>query len=175
MYTVKDILPVEACNKLKKYINNIDDTQWQPTEEKFYKQNRRKITWDSDTIIEELHYSFEKITDNINKIFPNQQHHNFIGISLWEDTGGYNFNWHTDNELLSSALQIYLFDCPQNYGTTFNINNIEYALPFKHNTGYFIDQSVRPMLTHKTTSIVPDGIKRYSMYVSWSFTKKLIH
>lgn len=169
--TLSSVLPDETCNKLQKYI--VNDAQWQEMESDFYKKGRRKIPWHFDTVIEELHTAFESVTPAINKLFPKQQRHNFIGISLWEDTEGHDHDWHTDNELLSCALQLYLFDCPSELGTTFEVDNNQIALPFMHNTGYIIDHTVRPMLVHKTTGTVPAEIKRYSLYVSWSFTDKL--
>lgn len=172
LYTLENVLPESACKKLWDYIQTADN--WQLIEGKFYHNNRKKIVWDSDTIIEELHSGFEQATAKINQIFQSDQVHNYIGIALWEDSADYFIDWHTDNPLLSSAMQIYLFDtCPEQCGTTFKVDNIDVDLPFVHNTAYIVDHNIENKLLHKTTASTPAGIKRYSLYVSWSFTEKL--
>lgn len=169
--TLENILPNKLCEKLWQYIQTTD--QWHPIEDAFYQKNRRKIVWHADTVIEELHTAFSMVTQTINNMLPSQQQHNFIGISLWEDTDGYNIDWHTDNELLSGAIQIYLFDtCAKDYGTTFKVDSALVELPFMHNTGYLIDQHQNQII-HKTTQPTPNGVKRYSLYASWSFSQKL--
>jgi hypothetical protein len=169
--TLNNVLPQKACENLWNYIQNTN--QWQSIEDGFYQKNRRKIVWQSDTIIEELHCAFEQVTDAINEQSESVSQHNFIGISLWEDTDGYNIDWHTDNNLLSAAVQVYLFDtCPKQCGTTFQLENSLAELPFVHNTGYLIDQQTNP-LVHKTSHPTPAGVKRYSLYASWSFSEKL--
>jgi hypothetical protein len=170
--TLENVLPESACKKLWDYIQIADN--WQLIEDKFYQNNRKKIVWDSDTIIEELHCAFEQATEKINQIFQSDQKQNFIGIAVWKDSEEYSIGWHTDNPLLSSALQIYLFDtCPSECGTTFKINNVDIDLPFVHNTAYLADHNMDNKLLHKTTQPTPTGIKRYSLYASWSFTEKL--
>lgn len=173
LFVLTDVLPKLTSEKLKNYVLSVDQSKWQSFEEDYYQKHRQKITWDSDTIIEELHCAFENVTNEINSIFPKQQQHNFIGISLWKDTAGYESKWHTDNELLSCALQLYLFDAPEKFGTTFDLIDYQYKLPFVHNTAYLADQSVRPMLLHRASETVPKNLNRYSLYVSWSFSQKL--
>lgn len=171
LFTVENVLPDKLCKKLWNYIQTTD--QWQPIEDGFYQKNRRKIVWHADTVIEELHVAFAQATELVNSILKNDQPHNFIGISLWEDTDGYNIDWHTDNDLLSGAVQVYLFDtCTKEYGTTFKLKNSLVELPFVHNTGYLLDQHSNQMV-HKTSQPTPTGIKRYSLYASWSFSEKL--
>ena len=172
LYILENVLPESACEKLWDYIQITD--KWQSIEDGFYQQNRKKIVWDSDTIIEELHHAFEQVTAKINDTFKSEQIQNYIGIALWEDSENYSIDWHTDNPILSSAIQIYLFDtCPEECGTTFKIKDKDVALPFVHNTAYLADHIIENKLLHKTTKSTPLGIKRYSLYVSWSFEEKL--
>jgi len=172
LFTLENVLPESACEKLWHYVQTTN--KWNSIEDAFYQQNRKKITWESDTVIEELHCAFEQTTEKINQIFQPAQKQNFIGIAVWEDSEEYSIGWHTDNPLLSSALQIYLFDtCPSECGTTFKINNVDVDLPFVHNTAYLADQNLDNKLLHKTTHPTPAGIKRYSLHASWSFTEKL--
>ena len=172
LYTLENVLPESACKKLWKYVQTTD--KWEPLEREFYKLHREKIVWDSDTIIEELHLAFQQVTEKINHMLQSEQQHNYIGIALWKDSEEYSIGWHTDNPLLSSALQIYLFDtCPSKCGTTFKINNVDIDLPFVHNTAYLADHNLDNKLLHKSTKPTPLGVKRYSLFVSWSFTEKL--
>lgn len=172
LYTLENVLPESICKKLWEYIQTTN--QWQPIEDIHYQKSRKKITWHSDTVIEELHCAFEQVTNEVNKIFSDEQKQNFIGIALWEDSEEYSIGWHTDNPLLSSALQLYLFDtCPEDCGTTFKINNNDINLPFIHNTAYLANHNIENKLLHKTTKTTPLGVKRYSLYVSWSLEEKL--
>lgn len=173
--TIQKVLPENALLKLQKYIEN-SNVFWQTVDEGTYSQpnTRRKVTWDADTIVEELHVAFEKVTNSINKFFPSNQQQNFIGISLWKDTGGYKMDWHTDNPILSCAIQLYLFDtCPTQCGTTFIVDDNQVEIPFVSNSGYVAFHNVDEKLMHKASCIVPENVVRYSLYASWSLTKKL--
>lgn len=166
-------LPNTAISKLRSYIFESGNVNWQIPEVN-PKSPRKKITWDSDTIVEELHCAFENLTDTINDVFPKKMPHNFIGLSLWEDSEEYMMDWHIDNPLLSANLQIYLFEkCPENCGIEFAIDGDNVIIPYKHNTGYLLDQSLDNRYAHRISNSVPPGCKRYSLYVSWSHTQKL--
>lgn len=173
LFLLTKILPKSTSEKLKLYILNQSNSVWIDTADDFYTRNRQKIDWHSDTVIEELHCAFEQATDAVNQTFPKAQQHNFIGISLWKDSEGYSMPWHTDNPILSSAIQIYLFDCPDEYGTVFQIDHSKLTIPFEHNTGYLVDHSIEPKLLHRPAKTLPAGISRYSLYASWSFSEKL--
>lgn len=174
---IQEVLPESALLKLQKYVKS-EKVPWEFLDERLSNQDctRRKVTWDPDTIIEELHTAFDNVTDTINEIFPGNQQQNFIGISLWEDTAGYNMKWHTDNPMLSCAIQIYLFDtCPAHCGTTFIVNNKQVDLPFINNTGYAVNHNVNEKLIHKPSCTIPENTYRYSLYAGWSFSKKLLY
>lgn len=170
---LSDCLPRDVISKLHSYIFKSTNLDWQVSEINS-EVPRKKITWDSDTIIEELHCAFENITPTINKVFPKKMQHNFIGLSLWEDSEDYVMGWHVDNPILSANLQIYLFDkCPEYCGIKFSIDGNNVSIPYKHNTGYLLDQSLENRYCHRISNPVPPNCKRYSLYVSWSHTEKL--
>ena len=168
LYKMHNVLPDDTIKKLKEYIEN-ENAHWES-----YQPLRHKISWQADTVIEELHTAFENVTDKIQHIFESKQYQNFLGITVWKDFPEFEMNWHTDNSILSTALQLYLFDtCPPQCGTTFIIDNEHVDLPFLNNTGYILNQNLEQKIIHKPSCNVPDGINRYSLYASWSLSKKL--
>jgi hypothetical protein len=168
--TIGPVFGEEILTKLKTYVNTVGDTKWQTVEgQESY--NRRKIVWDSDSVVEELHIIGEQLTDFINETFPDAHRH-FIGIALWKDWAGYSLTLHADNPLIDISAQIYLYDAPKNCGTTFMVNGTRLDVPYQHNTGYFM---VDPTgMLHRTTTVTPPGVTRYSLYVIWSQQAKYV-
>lgn len=98
----------------------------------------------------------------------------YMGISLWEDTGGYHIPKHVDNDSFDAAAQIYLpaydenmdiadYNALPNTGTIFFDGIQEYQIPFVPNTGYFCTgtQTVR----HSSGETVKEGHVRRSLYL----------
>lgn len=163
LFALDSVLDDDILTKIKIYLDR-DSLEWHDVETQVGLP-RKKITWDSDTVIEELHEIFSSLTQSVNHIFPGKQKH-FWGISLWKDSAGYYLPWHIDNPELDVAMQIYLFD-QTDTGTVFKYDDSELLIESNHNTGYLVKNSPDPIY-HKTQRPVPAGIDRYSLYVIWS-------
>ena len=91
----------------------------------------------------------------------------FHGIVLWEDSEGYEIDWHTDNPLLMATIQIYVAGSTDNPGTEFKLlDGSTHTCDFKINTGSLIDQT-KHRLSHHSTGRVPDLARRYSLFAMW--------
>jgi hypothetical protein len=164
VYTINNGLTPQALDNLRTYIATA--SSWSIVDGQ-NDLNRRKITWDPDTIIEELHIAFENLTPLINGIFTGKEKH-FDGIQLWKDEAGYFIGYHTDNSNIAVSMQWYLFDnVPVDCGTTFVGDTEEVIVPYVANTGYLAADTSQ--ITHKTTNSTPPGIIRYSLYAVWTF------
>lgn len=162
-----NFLSAEAIYKLQQYINNVSESEWNavPLQETL---PRKSINWAPDTIIEELHIVADNLTELVNQTFgtSNKQ---LQAVQLWRDAEGYLIPPHKDNPVIDISIQIYLFDCPQECGTSFKINDNHVEVPFVHNTGYMIyKKSYEERCLHWSTAEVPDNVVRYSLYLTWS-------
>jgi hypothetical protein len=170
LYTITDFLTNTAVSKLKNYLPNTTEDQWSNVANQ-EQLNRRKLTWDSDTVIEELHEACNLLTLTICKIADTPL--NFLGLQVWKDWDGYKLGPHQDNPIIDASLQIYLFDNSSNLGTTFSNDNIKIEIPYVNNSGYLLTSSNIGNIKHYTTSTTPIGVTRYSLYLIWSRTTKL--
>lgn len=160
-----DVLPSTMIDKIQQYISDVPAERWAilPAQENL---PRRYISWDSDTVIEELHEVFLALTDEINRAHADIKK-NFWGIALWKDQENYHISTHTDNPDIDTALQIYLFGnngCP---GTEFYLGDEKIMSEFGSNRGYLVSHT-QHKLPHRTPHAVPQGAVRYSLYAIWS-------
>jgi hypothetical protein len=170
LYTLNNVFDVTLTNKLKNYIDQ-NQNNWLINH---CNLDRTSQHWAADTVIEELHEICNNLTDTIRlKFFDGPL--NFLGVNVWKDHQNFSMQYHSDNPIINIAFQIYMFNAPQECGTTFLINDVETAIPYFHNTGYLIITKSQPGLLHKPTSITPKGVVRYSVYAIWSITEKIIN
>lgn len=168
LYILQTVFTEHALEKLRTYIEN-PSVPWTPVE---MQENlpRSKITWDPDTVIEELHMVCQGLDTLVARFFSADL--NFHGLQIWQDTEGYQSIPHKDRDIIDLAMQVYLFDAPVECGTTFVFDGdgdseVHYEVPHLHNTGY-LNLNSRYSILHYTTTPVPVGIKRYSLYAYWS-------
>lgn len=170
LYLVNNVFDDKLINGLKDYLKQ-DQLPW--IENETAQDHRARISWDSDTVIEELH----GVCNNLTSILTDQlfeQPLNFIGVSIWKDQHPFSMGWHIDNPIINVALQVYLFDAPPQFGTSFLINDADIPVPYIHNSGYISVTKSHPGIKHRVTNPTPIGITRYSVYAIWSVTNKII-
>lgn len=165
LYQITDVLDTAILQKLNQYVCSVSDDKWQTVEGQ-ETLPRQKISWDFDTVIEELHEIFDSATDLINEMFPDVHKH-FWGISIWKDQAGYEIDWHTDNPDIDVAMQIYLYTLP-GVGTIFGSQSAPILISSEHNSGYLIRHDRIDKISHRSESVVPAGTTRYSLYAVWS-------
>lgn len=169
LYSVKEPFTSDALKKLHHYLHDGSDKPWEQETTSDYKimdVARRKISWQAESIVEEMHEVCSQLTDLVAQRC--QRAIQFHGITLWEDCADYAIDWHTDNPVLAATLQIYLFGDPQNPGTEFELlDGRRHVCDFVPNTGYFIDQT-KHRLQHRTTGKVPASTLRYSLFSMWT-------
>jgi hypothetical protein len=169
LYTVNNFLPESAVVKLKNYLPTSNESLWSPVAGQ-EKVNRLKLTWETDTIVEEIHEACNRLTPAVGKLASLPL--NFIGLQIWKDWDGYRITPHRDNSIIDVSLQIYLFDNDSKLGTTFSEGDCTIDIPYIHNSGYMlVANNNNP--THRTTQDTPIGVTRYSLYLVWSKTTKL--
>jgi hypothetical protein len=169
LYTVNNFLPESAVVKLKNYLPTSNESLWSPVTGQ-EKVNRLKLTWETDTIVEEIHEACNRLTPAVGKL--SNLPLNFIGLQIWKDWDGYRITSHRDNSIIDVGLQIYLFDNDSKLGTTFSEGDCTIDIPYIHNSGYMlVANNNNP--THRTTRDTPIGVTRYSLYLVWSKTTKL--
>jgi hypothetical protein len=170
LWRIENFFDIAVMSKLIEYFNNVDHSHWQEFNDEKYHQ-RKKITWQSDTVVEELHEICDSITEKIREISPTAQH--YWGINLWKDSENYFMDWHTDNTDIDMSLQIYLSgpeNCP---GTIFRNSENVVEFEFVPNNGYLTDQGIN-QIEHKFSGAVGPGYPRYSLHAVWSrFPKNL--
>ncbi len=124
--------------------------------------NRIKVCWESDTIVEVAHTILDNCTSKINTIFDiNTQ---FNGLDLWKDTTGYTIQEHTDNPAFNISMQVYLQNLPGLY-TSFRYQDKIIQTNPKPNHGYLSDNTVGVL--HWMDNSVPENFDRYSLHATW--------
>jgi len=165
LYLLNNVFPEELLKKLRKTIEQTDD--WAPLEHQEW-LNRSVLHWVPDSAVEELHMASDNLTDMVNNFFNINVE--FQCLQIWRDQHLYDLNTHQDNPVIDVALQVYLWDCPEGYGTTFYTDNKQNVvdIPFKHNTGYLLwKKSNEERIPHRTSQVFK-GDSRYSLYLTWS-------
>ena len=163
---INNFLHPKLISKLKKFILESDESMWNDVPG--LDLPRKSINWVFDSVVEEIHILSENLTNDINNLF-NTDNKKFLGVQIWKDTEGYDLKSHVDNPVIDISVQIYLFDCEEIYGTTFQLNNKEFILPWKSNTGYSLyKKHDKDRIPHWSTTKLPAGIERYSLYLIWS-------
>ncbi len=169
LYQITDVLDLAILQKLNQYVSSVSIDKWQTVEGQ-ETLPRQKITWDFDTVIEELHEIFDSATDLINETFTDPYKH-FWGVSLWKDEAGYEIGWHTDNPDIDVAMQIYLYTS-SGVGTIFGSEHTPILIPSEHNSGYLIQHDRTDKISHRSESVVSAGTTRYILYAVWSRISK---
>lgn len=169
LFGIENCLSTQVLQEIKDFVHQCPDSSWIAVQRQDYLA-RRAINWQPDTVIEELHIAIDHLTSVIKELFPGALH--FHGIQLWRDLEGYNLPNHYDNTIIDCALQIYLFNGNADQGTTFVHQDREYTVPFKSNSGYLVSNRSGKALLHRTTSPVPAGHERYSLFAYWSLLAK---
>jgi hypothetical protein len=170
LFTVKNFLTPAAATKLKNYLSTVKESVWTQVAGQ-EKLNRKKLAWESNSIIEELHSAFNDITPAISQI--NNTPLNFLGVQIWKDWEGYYIQPHQDNSIIDVGLQIYLFDNNAKLGTTFVNQDHTVEIPYIHNSGYLMFTKNIGATQHGTTNLTPPGVIRYSLYLIWGRTIKI--
>jgi hypothetical protein len=165
LFVISDALDATVLEKLWQYVSSVPDHFWQKVE-KQESRPRFRISWDPDTVIEELHEIFNAVTPKINRIFSGPPK-NFWGVSVWKDLPGYELGWHTDNADIDVAVQIYLY-VNAGLGTVFISEEEPLLISSNHNSGYMVLHTGDNKMPHRTQNIIPEGIIRYSLYAVWS-------
>lgn len=162
LFLLSDFLYPELLEKLLNFISTTH-TEWETV---IYQENtvRRSITWIPDSVVEEVHMVLESLTDSVNKIFNKQA--KFLGINIWKDIHPYSIELHEDNDMVGTAMQIYLSSGPENLNTIFNYNLKTINAIYRKNSGYIMDNSFK--IIHGMLTPVPENHIRYSLYATWT-------
>lgn len=170
LFTVNNVFDAGLVDKLREYLSQ-NQINWKKGESS---PGRKALAWEGDTVVEEMNNVCNNLTELISEKFFGEPI-NFLGCEIWKDQGRFAMTWHSDNPIINVALQIYMFDSPSSYGTSFLINDVQTPIPHIHNTGYLVVTKSQPGIVHKPTSKIPAKTKRYSVYAVWSLTKKIIN
>lgn len=149
---------------LEKLINYIkaEQSNWLPEQYQETK-NRSKLNWAADTVLEEVHTVCESLTDPLNQIYHRRSR--FLGITVWRDLEGYMIRPHTDQPLISMAIQIYLSESELDLSTKFLYKGKTIHPAYKKNSGYIQNNTG---LIHFMSTPVPANHTRYSLYAIWT-------
>jgi len=163
LFFLDSFIDPELLEKLLNFIST-EELIWLPETNQEY-QNRLKLNWVFDTVVEETHIVLENLTTELNLKF--NRNNKFLGLSVWKDQEGYTIGKHNrDNTIIDLAIQLYLTDGDTNLGTTFEYNHSKLQTKYQKNHGYLIDNSIG--VTHYMMTPVPKEHTRYSLYAIWS-------
>ena len=82
--------------------------------------------------------------------------------TIWRDTEKFHSWWHADDYTRKPTIQIYV-NGPEEYGTSFKINNETVTLPFIPNSGYLMDNQYQPV--HGMIGTLGENLVRQSIYL----------
>ena len=123
---------------------------------------RKKISWETDNIVEVSHTVLENVTPQMSKIFNKDL--KFNGVDLWKDMPGYTISKHTDNPEFNASLQVYIKNLPY-LKTVFEFNGILETDP-SPGSGYLADNTTG--ISHWLDGVVPENYTRFSLHATWS-------
>jgi len=161
LYRIDNFFTSALIKKLLDYAESA--VSWQKVELQENK-NRKAILWDPDTVFEECHMIFDRLSDHLNHEFKKDCR--MTGIQLWKDLPGYYISSHVDNSRVVYSMQVYLSTGIDRLGTCFYHNDLTVEIPYQINTGYVTDAG--QTLPHGLANPVPNGHVRYSIYAVWA-------
>lgn len=150
-------------NKLEAFCKSNSNWIFQTDADNLPLENRNKISWIPNSVVEETHIIFENLTPIIQQIFSRDL--KFDGISIWQDKTNYFIGKHQDNPRIEAAIQIYLSESAYHLGTVFECKNDNVEIEYKKNSGYLMDNEEK--LIHYMLNPVPVDHVRYSVYAIW--------
>ena len=163
---IEDVFTDQIIEKLLKFCIAADD--WEPqltADNKTVVENREKISWRYDCIVEETHTILENATPEISRLIK-RDNLVFGGVNLWKDTEGYAIERHTDNPVIQTSLQVYIQNLPT-LSTIFEYDgNLVHTNP-NTNSGYISDNLIG--IPHWLPNAVPAEFNRYSLHAIWSY------
>jgi hypothetical protein len=162
LFLLSDFINPKLLEKLLAFVGN-DTEHWQTV---LYQETsvRRSITWVPETVIEETHIVMQKLTDDLNTIFQKQT--TFLGISIWKDVHPYSIGMHVDNDMVGTAMQLYLTSGPSNLNTIFKYDSKIISANYQKNSGYMMNNTHK--VVHGMLNPVPENHIRYSLYAVWT-------
>lgn len=162
LFLLNDFLYQPLLEKLLAFVEP-DTEHWQTV---LYQEStvRRSISWLPDTVIEETHMVMQELTNSLNDLFQKQT--TFSGISVWKDVHPYSIKLHKDNNMVGTAMQLYLTSGPKNLNTVFEYNSTLIGANYQKNSGYIMDNTYK--IIHGMLTPVPVDHIRYSLYAIWS-------
>ena len=164
---IKDALPKELLVKLYNLINQTTIDLWTKVDGQ-KNPARTALRWRSDSVLEELYQVGDQLTPIVSNLFKSSDQ-TFQGLQIWRDCEGYSIEPHVDNPIIDISLQIYLFGCSEEYGTSFIVGGKTVAIPFVENSGYLTHKKkLNDRLYHWTSKTLDAGLTRYSLYLTWS-------
>lgn len=161
---VKDFFHTDLLTKIFKEISQ--DWPWQSEtieDGTSAYPNRLKINWLADTVIEETHWVFDKITPDLKTLFGGE--YRFMGIAFWQDLPGYQIGAHVDNASIAWSMQIYLSSAPPNLATEFYVGNQTLQATYHANHGYAMVNTQQ--IQHAMPCTVPENHTRLSCHAIW--------
>jgi hypothetical protein len=166
IFILNEFLDPELLEKLYKFAltNNEWIMQKDYTKIEMYRNNRFKLNWESDTVVEETHIVLENLTEVFNQFY--NKNNKFLGINLWKDITGFSLAKHIDNPDIDLSMQIYLNSSADDLGTKFTYQNITINTPYIKNHGYIMDNLGK--VAHYFDAEIPLDYSRYSLYAIWT-------
>lgn len=162
LFFLKDFINPDLLVKLLDYITT-EEIVWTKELKQEY-NNRLKLNWIPESVIEETHIVLDNLTADLNQKF--NRTNKFLGLSIWKDQEGYTISMHEkDNNIIDVAVQIYLSESTVDLATKFLVNGTILTTDYKKNYGYLVDNSVG--VPHYMNTPVPADHIRYSLYAMW--------
>jgi len=162
LFFLKDFINPDLLVKLLDYITT-EEIVWTKELKQEY-NNRLKLNWIPESVIEETHIVLDNLTADLNQRF--NRTNKFLGLSIWKDQEGYTISMHEkDNSIIDVAVQIYLSESTVDLATKFLVNGTILSTDYKENYGYLVDNSVG--VPHYMNTPVPADHIRYSLYAMW--------
>jgi len=164
LYFFQNFLYPPLLNKLIEFVSS-EELEWAVVRYLgIWPRGRREVTWLPDSVIEETHTVIENITNTINNKLNIKQE--FNGISIWKDWGSYKNERHSDHEVITTILQVYLNSTEKNLATQFECNKEIICPEYVANSGYLMNNESK--IKHWMTQQIPKNFNRYSLVATWS-------
>ena len=166
LWFLQDFIYPALLEKLFEFVTTTPNLNWHLVKGQEQK-NRTEVSWESESVIEEIHMVYDSLTASLNLIFDRNL--KFNGISVWKDGAGYSYGRHRDINRINVAIQIYLSNGPADLHTKFYFQEQILESKYQKNHGYLMDNINK--LPHGIETPVPEDHVRYSLYASWDTVK----
>lgn len=160
IWTIGNLFDTIDFEYIKQSVLNCNQDLYTPSPA--HPTDRFELTWENDSILEELHNALNGFTPMVSEL--TKINLGFGQVRIWQDHPGFMIPFHEDDQVSAAHIQLYIDGSTDDIGTTWYTTKGRHSCPFVPNSGYLTlcDRRLPHGMLHPVR-----GKIRYSLYATF--------